>query len=164
MDLRMLTLRAGCLLLLTALPAGCGKDSTGDAGGGIPVSDLTGTWVITLGDSLPCPDTLAERDLSVGVSGSEDEVEPAGSLTFTDTWSTVGGLTGTVYGTINVQSRSVILHLTRQDTLGYAIEIRGALDNNLELHGRATDPYQGYHPLLVTTQCTFDARGNRTGP
>jgi hypothetical protein len=163
MDLRM-RLRTVSLLVLTTVLAGCGKDSTGNSGGGISVSDLTGTWTITLGDSLPCPDTLAERDLLVAVSGTEDDIQPAGSLTFTDTWSTLGGLSGTVYGTINVQSRSMILHLTRQDTLGYAIEVRGALDNNLELHGRATDPYPGYHPLLVTAQCAFDARGSRTSP
>jgi hypothetical protein len=63
-----------------------------------------------------------------------------------------------------VRDRSVILHLTRQDTLGYALEVRGALDNALVLHGRATDPYQGFQPLLVSAQCTFDILGTRTSP
>lgn len=152
-----------CALVCTTL-LGCGGDSTGGSGTGIPVSSVTGTWTITLGDSLPCPDTLAGRDLLVTVSGTEDDLEPAGSLTFTDGWSITGGLSGTVYGTVNVQSRTVILHLTRQDSLGYALEVRGTLDNNLVLHGRATDPYQGFEPLLVSAQCTFDILGTRTSP
>ena len=157
--------RSTALAALVAIAlAGCGGDSTGSSVAGIPVNDLTGTWTITLGDSLPCADTLAERDFDVVVSGTEDDLEPGGSLTFTDGWSTVGGLSGTVYGTINVRDRSVILHLTRQDTLGYALEVRGALDNALALHGRATDPDQGFQPLLVSAQCTFDIQGTRTSP
>ena len=152
------------LLLLSLAATGCGGDSTGNSGGGIPVSDVTGTWSMTLGDSLPCPDSLAERDFDVVVSGTEEDVEPAGSLTFAESWSTAGGLNGTAYGTINMQSRSVVIHLTRQDTLGYAMEVRGALDDNLELHGVANDPYQGYEPLLVTAQCTFTVEGTRTSP
>ena len=154
------------VLIMSALllATGCGGDSTNSSGPGIPVSDVTGTWTITLGDSLPCPDTLAERVFDVIVSGSEDDVESGGSLTFADGWSTPGGLSGTVYGTVNVQSRGVILHLTRQDTLGYALEVRGALDNDLVLRGRATDPYQGFQPLLVSAQCTFDIQGTRTSP
>ena len=143
---------------------GCGGDSTGSSGIGIPVNDVTGTWTITLGDSLPCPDSLAERDFDVVVSGTEDDLEAGGSLTFTDVWTTAGGLSGTVYGTVNVRTRSVILHLTRLDTLGYALEVRGALDNALVLHGRAIDPYQGFQPLLVSSQCTFDIMGTRTSP
>jgi hypothetical protein len=154
------------ILLASALIvlSGCGKDSTGNTGDAIPVSSVTGTWTITLGDSLPCLDSLAERDLDVVVTGTEDDVEPAGSLTFTETWSTTGGLSGTVYGTINVQSRAVVLHLTRQDTLDYGLELRGALDNSLVLRGLAIDPYQGYQPLLVIAQCTFDIQGTRTSP
>ena len=152
------------MLLLALAATGCGGDSTGNSGGGIPVSDVTGTWTITLGDSLPCPDSLAERDLDVVVSGTEEDVKPAGSLTFAEPWSTAGGLNGTAYGTINMQSRSVVIHLTRQDTLGYAMEVRGALDDNLELHGVANDPYQGYEPLLVTAPCTFTVEGTRTSP
>ena len=152
------------LLLLAVGAAGCGDDGTGNSGDGIPVSDITGTWSITLGDSLPCPDSLADRDISVLVTGTDDEVEPGGSLTFAETWSTAGGLNGAAYGTINVLSRSVILHLTRQDSLGYAMEVRGALDDNLALHGLANDPYQGYSPLLVSAQCTFDVQGTRTSP
>ena len=157
-------MRLPSLVLIAMAATGCGGDSTGDTGGGIPVSDVTGTWTITLGDSLPCPDSLADRDIDVVVSGTEDDVQPAGSLTFAETWSTPGGLNGTVYGTINVQSRFVVFHLTRQDSLGYALEVRGALDDNLELHGLADDPYQGYAPLLVTAQCTFDVQGTRTSP
>ena len=158
-------MRSPRLLVLIAVAAtGCGGDSTGNTADGIPVSNVTGTWTITLGDSLPCPDSLADRDIDVLVSGTEEDVEPAGSLTFAETWSTAGGLTGTVYGTINVQSRSVVLHLTRQDSLGYALEVRGVLDDNLVLHGLANDPYQGYEPLLVTAQCTFDVQGIRTSP
>ena len=153
------------VLLGTVIAAGgCGGDSANDSAGGIPVSNLTGSWTITLGDSLPCPDSLADRDLEVTVSGTEDDVLPAGSFTFADTWSTIGGLTGPAYGTVNVQSRSVVLHLTRQDSLGYALEVRGALDDNLVLHGLASDPYQGYEPLFVATQCTFDIQGTRTSP
>jgi hypothetical protein len=151
------------LLLLVAATA-CVGDGTGNSSGGIPVGDLTGTWTLSLGDSLPCPDSLADRDLEVLVSGTDEEVEPGGSLTFAETWSTAGGLSGTAYGTINVQTRSVLLHLTRQDSLGYAMEVRGALDDGLGLHGLATDPYQGYQPLLVTGQCTFDVQGTRTSP
>lgn len=153
------------IALLAALGlSGCGGDSTGNTGAGIPVSSLTGTWTFTLGDSLPCLDSLAERDVEVVVSGTEDDVRPAGSLTFVNSWSTVGGLTGTVYGTVNVRDRSVVLHLTRQDSLGYALEVRGLLDNDLVLHGLANDPYPGYQPLLVTSQCTFDVQGMRTSP
>ena len=150
---------AAVLLVASA----CGGDSTADSGPGIPVSDVTGTWTMTLGDSLPCPDSLAEREFAVVVSGTQDDVEPSGSLTFTNGW-TAGGLSGTVYGTINVQTRTVDLHLTRQDTLSYALEVRGALDNNLVLRGRAIDPYAGFEPLLVTAQCTFDILGTRTSP
>ena len=152
------------LFLLAVAAAGCGDDGTGNSGDGISVGDITGTWTITLGDSLPCPDSLASRDIAVLVSGSEDDVQPGGSLTFAETWSIAGGSTGTVYGTINVQSRSVDLHLTRQDSLGYAMEVRGALDDNLELHGLANDPYQGFEPLLVSAQCTFNVEGTRTSP
>ena len=156
----------GSALIITAVltTTGCGGDSTASSGSGIPVRDVTGTWTITLGDSLPCPDTLAERAFDVVVSGAEDDVESGGSLTFVDGWSTPGGLSGTVYGTINVQSRTVILHLTRQDTLSYALEVRGGLDNDLVLHGRADDPYQGFAPLLASAQCTFDILGTRTSP
>jgi hypothetical protein len=144
--------------------AGCGGDSTGGSGVGIPVTDVTGTWTITLGDSLPCPDSLAERVFSVVVSGTEDDLEAGGSLTFADVWSTAGGLSGTVYGTVNVRTGSVILHLTRQDTLGYGLEVQGALDNARVLRGRAVDPYPGFQPLLVSSQCTFDIMGTRTSP
>lgn len=152
------------LLTATLVLAGCGGDSTANTGAGIPVSSVTGTWTITLGDSLPCLDSLAERDLAVVVSGTEGDVRPAGSLTFVNSWSTVGGLTGTVYGTVNVQNRSVVLHLTRQDSLDYGLEVRGQLDNDLVLRGLANDPYPGYQPLLVTSQCTFDVQGLRTSP
>ena len=155
---------ATLVALICSTLLGCGGDSTGNAGPGIPVADVTGTWTITLGDSLPCPDSLAERSIDVTVSGTEDDLEPAGSLTFVDGWTTAGGLSGTVYGTVNVQTRAVIFHLTRQDTLGYALEVTGALDNDLVLHGLATDPYQGFEPLLVTGQCTFDILGTRTSP
>ena len=156
--------RAALATLVALALVGCGGDSTGGSGIGIPVDDVTGTWTITLGDSLPCPDTLAERDLDVVVSGMEDDVEAGGSLTFADVWTTAGGLSGTVYGTVNLRTRSVILHLTRQDTLGYALEVRGALDNALVLRGVAIDPYQGFQPLLVSSQCTFDIMGTRTSP
>ena len=160
-----MTGRPTALVALVAIAlTGCGGDSTGNSAAGIPVNDVTGTWTITLGDSLPCPDTLAERDFDVVVSGTEDDLEPGGSLTFAEGWSTAGGLSGTVYGTVNVRTGSVILHLTRQDTLGYALEVRGALDNALVLRGRATDPYQGFQPLLVSSQCTFDILGTRTSP
>jgi hypothetical protein len=152
------------VFLLAAATISCGGDSTDNSAGGIPVSDVTGTWTITLGDSLPCPDSLADRDIDVVVSGTEEDVQPAGSLTFAETWSTAGGLSGPLYGTVNVQSRSVVLHLTRQDSLGYALEVRGTLDDNLKLHGLANDPYQGYEPLLVTAQCTFNVQGTRTSP
>jgi hypothetical protein len=142
----------------------CGGDSTGDSANAIPVSSVTGTWTILLGDSLPCPDTLAQRDINVVVSGTEDDVEPAGSLTFAETWNITGGPAGTVYGTVNVQTRLVVLHLTRLDTLAYAMEVRGVLDDDLVLRGRAFDPYQGYAPLLVSTQCIFNIEGTRTSP
>jgi hypothetical protein len=151
------------LLILAIAAAGCGDDGTGNSGDGIPVGDITGTWTIALGDSLPCPDSLADRTISVLVTGTEDEVQPGGSLTFAETWSTTG-LSGAAFGTINVLTRSVILHLTRQDSLGYALEVRGALDDNLTLHGLANDPYQGYSPLLVSAQCTFNVEGTRTSP
>jgi hypothetical protein len=128
------------------------------------VSDVAGSWTITLTDSLPCADTLVDSTIIFSVTGTQDDVEPAGSLTFASSWSMPGGLTGTAYGTLNVKSRSLLLHVTRQDTLGYALEIRGALDDNLVFHGAAIDPYQGYLPLLVTSSCTFIATGTRTGP
>jgi hypothetical protein len=142
----------------------CGGDSTGEAGSEIPVENVTGTWTITLGDSIPCSDSLPGRDLTVTFSGSEEDVEPAGSLTFAETWSYSGGVSGVLYGTVNVQSRLVILHLTRQDSLDYGMEIRGTLDDNLVLRGLAFDPYPGYEPLLVTAECTFDAQGARVSP
>jgi hypothetical protein len=150
--------------LLAAAVSACGGDSTGSAANGIPASSLAGAWTLTLGDSLPCPDTLASRDLVVAVAGTDDDIQPAGSLTFTERWSIAGGDSGTVYGTINVLSRSVVLHLVRQDSLGYALEVRGALDDNLELRGVAQDPYPGYEPLLVSSQCTFTVQGTRTSP
>ncbi len=143
---------------------GCGQDAATSGGGGIAVSSLAGTWTLALGDSLPCADSIADRDFTVGVSGSEDDVLPAGSLTFTDLWTSAGGMSGTVYGTINVQNRSVLLHLVRQDSLGYGMEIRGSLDDNLAFSGRAFDPYAGYQPILSSIACTFNVTGSRTSP
>jgi hypothetical protein len=141
---------------------GCGGDGTGNSGGGIPVADVTGAWSVTLADSLPCPDTLPESTINFAITGTEDDVEPAGSLTFSDSWSTIGGLTGTVYGTVNLEDRSVILHFTRQDSLGYAMEVRGRLDNAMVLRGGATDPYAGHAPLLITGSCVFKVSGSRS--
>jgi hypothetical protein len=158
------TLLRGVGWLALVVMLACRRDSSGVLSGGIVVSSVTGTWSIILGDSFFCADSVPERVFEVGISGTEDDVLPAGSLNFTDSWSTVGGMAGTVYGTLNVLTGAVIMHLTRQDSLAYAIELRGFLDETLKLSGRATDPYPGYRPLQVTTRCVFDMRGSRTSP
>jgi hypothetical protein len=146
------------LFCLTA----CAKDTTGVSGSGIPVRDLVGTWTLTLGHSLPCADSVVERVFEVQVSGSENDVLPGGSLNFTDAWSSPSGLSGPVYGTINVKDRTLLWHLTREDSLGHGMEIRGRLAGSLALlDTRAVDPYPGYRPLVVANSCEFDVSGSR---
>jgi hypothetical protein len=148
-------------LLLFSLA--CGKDSTSSSAGGIPAASVTGTWTFILGDSIACGDSVQERSFDVVVSGTQDDVEPAGSLSFTNTWASPSHLTGTVYGTFNLQNDIVILHLTMTDTLTHGLELVGRLDDTLALHGRATDPYPGYAPMITATGCKFDFSGSRTG-
>jgi hypothetical protein len=147
---------------LLLLSLACAKDSTSNSAGSLPAASVTGTWTFVLGDSIACGDSVQERSFDVVVSGTEDDVEPAGSLSFTNTWASPSTLTGTVYGTFNLQSEIVILHLTSTDTLTHGLELVGRLDDTLALHGRVTDPYPGYAPLITTTGCKFDVSGSRT--
>lgn len=157
-------MRIPLIILFSLSLAGCAKDSTGANSGGLPAASVSGTWTMTLGDSLPCPDSVPERIFTVNVSGTDDDVLPAGSLTFTDTWTSPSGLGGIVYGTINVSSRLVLMHLTIQDTLSHALELKGFLDGSLVLNGLAVDPYAGYAPLLTSAGCRFNLSGTRTSP
>lgn len=152
------------LIVLALILAACAKDSTGTAAGGLPAASVTGTWTMTLGDSLPCPDTVPERIFTVNVSGTDSDILPAGSLSFTDTWTSPSSLNGVVYGTINVSTRLVLMHLTMQDTLSHALELKGLLDETLQLHGLAVDPYAGYAPLITSAGCRFDLSGTRSTP
>ncbi|MEO8198961.1 MAG: hypothetical protein ABI679_00435 [Gemmatimonadota bacterium] len=143
---------------------GCAKDSTGSNTHAFPASRVTGTWTVVLGDSFPCPDSVPERTFLVNVSGNDDDILPAGSLSFADTWTSPSGVNGVDYGTINVDTRLVLIHLVAQDSLTRALELKAFIDDTLGLHGRAVDPYAGYSPLLTTAGCEFDLSGRRTSP
>ncbi|MEO8296070.1 MAG: hypothetical protein ABI613_11195 [Gemmatimonadota bacterium] len=142
----------------------CAKDATSTTAGSLPASSVAGTWAFALGDSIACADSVMERSFTVNVSGTDDDVEPAGSLPFTDTWTSASALAGPVYGSYNLSSRIVIMHLTMVDTLSHALELVGRLDDTLALHGRATDPYAGYATLVTTGGCKFDFSGQRVSP
>ena len=154
-------------LLALALLAGCGGGTTAPSGGAtstpLGLAQVVGTWSVTLGDTLTCADTLAGRTITFQVSGQAVDVQPFGSLNFAAPWSGAG-VGGTVYGTINVQTRTAVWHLTTPDSLGdRGFEIRGTLNASAVLSGLAVDPYANYLPLLGPARCIFTAIAQRTG-
>ena len=142
----------GTALLL----AGCGGPAavTGATGPRIPVASIAGTWTVTFpaAECLPGP-------LTFSVAGTDDDVQPFGSLNFTSTWGT-DTLGGPLVGTVNVVTSVVTLHLYSADRLTGAASIDGTLDDTLSLAGTLTDPYAGAAPVFGAAACQDHLTGH----
>jgi hypothetical protein len=136
------------LLGATLLLAGCGSSAvTGATGPRIPVAAVAGTWTV----SFPDAECLA-GPLTFSVAGTDEDVEPFGSLSFTSTWS-ADTLSGPLVGTINVVTSVVTLHLYSADGFTGAASIDGSLDQNQILAGTLTDPYAAAAPVFNAAAC-----------
>ena len=136
------------MLGATLLLAACGAaDPTGVTGPRIPVASVAGMWTVTFPDAKCLAGPLA-----FDVTGTEDDVLPFGSLSFTSTWS-AGTLGGPLIGTINVATRVVTLHLYSADGVTGTASIDGTLDDTLALAGTLTDPYATAAPVFGVEAC-----------
>ncbi len=148
---------AGLAMLLLA--ACGGSDPSAPSGDALPAADVTGTWTATLAN----PVCAGGTPVTFLVIGTDDDVQPFGSLTFTSTWS-AGAATGTLYGTFNLRTRVVSLRFFPTVESGQAAAFDGALDDTLALAGDWTDPYATLAPLFGAGACTTTATAARTAP
>lgn len=156
-----MALRRFLSLVAFASLAACGGDSTGASSGGLAVADVAGTWSVTT-TSAAC----VAGAISLTFVGTPGEVQPGGSLTFASTWSAAGA-SGTLNGTVNVNSRSVILRLFAAPGSLRVASIEGVIKDTLGtqvLYGQLVDPYAGLSALLGTTPCSAAVSGTRSSP
>lgn len=150
------------LWLAATTLVGCSGDPTGASDGRIAVSDVVGVWSLTTTNAACVPGTI-----SLPIPDASGEVQPGGSLTFASTWS-AAGTNGPLHGTVNVNSRSVILRLFAAPGSQRVASIEGAIKDTLGtrvLYAQLVDPYAGLSTLFGAVACTSDVSGTRTsGP
>ncbi len=152
-------MRLAGAVLLTLLAACGGGDLSGPAGDALPAADVTGTWTATLANAA----CAGGAPVTFLVTGTDDDVQPFGSLTFTSTWSTAAA-SGTLYGTFNLRTRVVSLRFFPVVESGQAAAFDGLLDDTLVLAGDWSDPYATLSPLFGDSPCTTTATAARTAP
>ncbi|MES2305784.1 MAG: hypothetical protein V4558_09755 [Gemmatimonadota bacterium] len=141
------------------LLAACGGGATGSAGGALSASEVVGVWSVA-----PKATGCVSGPFLLTFTGSSDEVQPGGSLTFASTWSGQSA-GGRLYGTVNLSTRSVVLRLFGPVGVDQAASVEGTLRDTLNtrmLIAQFTDPYAGLPPLFGAAGCSTPVIGTHT--
>lgn len=108
---------------------------------------------------------LANPDCTGGpltfvVTGTDDDVQPFGSLTFATSWTTAAA-TGPLFGTINLRTNVVALRLFGAAD-STAATIDGILNDASKVDGQFADPYATLAPVFGAAPCASAVTASRT--
>ena len=143
--------------VLVVLLHACGGDSSGPSGAELPAESVVGTWTVNVQNPA-----CSAIPIQITVAGADSDVQPFGSLSFATIWS-AGTAAGTLYGTVNVRTRTMTLRLVSSSGPRAIASVDGTLDESLAFSGRLVDPYGTASPLLGPGPCESVVSGTRTG-
>ncbi len=143
--------------MVLGMGVACGQpDPNAPIGTARPAAEVTGVWT-----AVPADAACTGGPVTFSVSGSDDDVLPFGSLTFSTTWSTASA-SGPLYGTINLRTGVVALRLFGVDSAAATID--GQLNATAGMDGRFADPYATLAPVFGAAPCASAVSASRTVP
>jgi hypothetical protein len=148
-------------MVLVLLLISCGGDD-GAGPGDLEVSEVAGTWTITLESRAgECSGAAAGGDLTLWIDGTS-EADETGVLNFVNKWGSAPDVFGDLTGNVNLNTGEVDARLWKGIFVNGA-ELVGTIDSDGNFSGDLNDPYPGYGAIFVLGSCSFPVTGRRTG-